>query len=36
MTGFVRMEPDSLGWAAVFLAKKIKIKKKWEGENCLL
>jgi len=27
MTGFVRMEPDSLGWAAMFLAKKKKKEK---------
>jgi hypothetical protein len=36
MTGFVRMEPDSLGWVDVFLAKKNNKKKKWEGENYLL
>jgi len=27
MTGFVRMEPDSLGWAAMFLAKKKEKRK---------
>jgi hypothetical protein len=32
MTGFVRMEPDSLGWAAMFLAKK-KEKRKNEREK---
>jgi len=28
LTGFVRIEPNSLGWAGVFLAKKKKRNEK--------